>query len=464
MGHEREDMPKFFFRNIVWLKFLAIPSMIILVIVVSFAQAAQVIADEPDVLEARIAGSPSLRDLLSLVYQSSPVVKETKASWRVAIEKYRVETGYPDPLLTTTYWPSDPSRNWGNKRFETELLQIIPFPGKLAAAGRVAETESDMARLELDRTVRDLAVKVRESYYELQYIREAVRIADHNRLALEHIRKIGETAYSQNRTALYDVLKAQSQSGQVQYDMLLLEELERTEITRLNALMNRLPEAVIGPLQDEPLMPLVYGLNDIYTLAETHREEIRVAAAGADKSRAEADVARFQNLPEFIVGFKYENDAPDSPDASENNMYGIQFGMTLPIWWNKNAGRREAARAGTEKAAARINVQINEARAMIRETFFRLKNADRLITLYRDQLLPQATKAMETAEIWNRESQGSLSDFVETEAVWYNFQLALARSRADYGKYLAKLEGIVGISLTRKPEDDQQLPQPEAKP
>jgi outer membrane protein TolC len=101
---------------------------------------------------------------------------------------------------------------------------------------------------------------------------------------------------------------------------------------------------------------------------------------------------------------------------------------------------------------------------MIRETFFRLKNADRLITLYRDQLLPQATKAMETAEVWNREGQGSLTDFVETEAVWYNFQLALARSRADYGKYLAKLEGIVGISLTRKPEDNQQSPQPEAKP
>ncbi len=183
-------MPPNFFRNIVWPKFLAIPSMIILVIVVSFAQATQVTADEPDVLEARIAGSPSLRDLLSLVYQSSPVVKEAKASWRVAIEKYQVETGYPDPLLTTTYWPSDPSRNWGNKRFETEFLQIIPFPGKLAAAGRVAETESNMARLDLDRTVRDLAVKVRESYHELQFIREAVRIADHNRLALEHIRKI----------------------------------------------------------------------------------------------------------------------------------------------------------------------------------------------------------------------------------------------------------------------------------
>jgi outer membrane protein TolC len=461
MGHERVDMHQIFFRNIVWRMFFAIPALVFFAIVVSLAQAAD---DELTVLEARITGSPSLRDLLSLVYQASPEVKAAKASWRVAIEKNRVETGYPDPTITTIYYPYDPSRDWGNKRVEAMFSQTIPFPGKLAAAGRVAETESQMARLELDRTVRDVAVKIRESYHELQYIREAVRIADHNRLALEHLRKIGETAYAQNRTALYDVLKAQSQSGQVQYDMLLLEELERTEITRLNALMNRSPEAVIGPLQDEPLAPLVYGLNDIYALAEIHREEIRVAAAGVDKSRAEADVARYQNLPEFMVGFKYEYDAPETPDVSANNMYGIQFGMTLPIWWEKNSGRREAARAGTEKAAALVNVQINEAHALIRETFFRLKNAERLVTLYRDQLLPQAAKAMETAEIWNREGQGSLTDFVETEAVWYNFQLALARSRADYGKYLAKLEGIVGISLTGKPENDPQPPRTEAQP
>jgi outer membrane protein, heavy metal efflux system len=461
MGHERADMHPKYFRNIVCPKFVAIPAMVIFVIFGSLAQASE---NELTVVEARIAGSPSLRDLLSWVYQSSPEIKAAKASWKGAIEKYRVETGYPDPTITTIYYPYDPSRDWGNKRFETMFSQTIPFPGKLAAAGRVVESEAEMARLELDRTVRDTSVKVRESFHELQYIREAVRIADLNRSALEHLRNIGETAYAQNRTALFDVLKAQSQSGQVQYDRLLLEELERTEITRLNALMNRPPEAVIGPLQDEPPASLVYDLKDIYALAETHREEIRVAAAGADKSRAEADVARYQNLPEFMVGFKYEYDAPDTPDASANNMYGIQFGMTLPIWWNKNAGRREMARAGTEKAAAQLSAQINEAHALIRETYFRLKNAERLMTLYRDQLLPQASKAMQTAEIWNREGQGSLTDFVETEAVWYNFQLALARSRADYGKYLAKLEGIVGISLTQKPEIARQPSQPEAEP
>ncbi|WP_169728884.1 TolC family protein [Desulfatirhabdium butyrativorans] len=421
--------------------------------------------NEKQTIEARITGgSPSLADLLSYAYQSNPEIQAAKSSWRVAIEKYRVETGYPDPVLTTTYWPDDPARNWSEKRFEIMFSQTIPFPGKLAAAGRVVESESQIAKLELDRTIRDVSINVRESFHELQYIREAIRIAAHNREAVEHLRQIGETSHAQDRTTLFDVLKAQSQSGQVQYDILLLQELERTEITRLNALLNRPPDAPIASLMEEQMRPLVYDLTDIYALAEAQREEIRSAAVAVDKTRAEADVAHFQNLPEFMVGFKYEYNAPQPPNTSGTDMYGVQFGVSLPIWWDKNAGRQEAARAGTERATALVRTRINEARALIRETFFRLKNAERLVALYRDQLLPQAQKAMETAEIWNREGQGSLSDFLETEAVWYNFQLALARSRADYGKYLAKLEGIVGISLTQKSEIAQPLQQPEATP
>jgi len=56
---------------------------------------------------------------------------------------------------------------------------------------------------------------------------------------------------------------------------------------------------------------------------------------------------------------------------------------------------------------------------------------------------------MEIAETWFREKQGSFTDFIETQSVFYNFQLALARAKADYGRYLAQLERLVGRSLTR---------------
>ena len=73
------------------------------------------------------------------------------------------------------------------------------------------------------------------------------------------------------------------------------------------------------------------------------------------------------------------------------------------------------------------------------------------MVLYRDDLLPQAMNAMEIAETWYREGEASFSDFVETQAVYYNFQLSLARASADYGKVLASLEQLVGQTITKAP-------------
>ena len=97
--------------------------------------------------------------------------------------------------------------------------------------------------------------------------------------------------------------------------------------------------------------------------------------------------------------------------------------------------------------------RINETQTKIRALFFKLENALRIMELYGKELLPQAAKSMEIAETWFREGESSFSDFIETQAVWYNFQLAHARAQADYGKYLARLEGLVGQNLTPKKSD-----------
>ena len=65
---------------------------------------------------------------------------------------------------------------------------------------------------------------------------------------------------------------------------------------------------------------------------------------------------------------------------------------------------------------------------------------------------------MEIAETWYREGQASFSDFVETQAVYYNFQLALARANADYGKVLASLEQVVGQTITMRPPKTRRKP------
>ena len=399
-------------------------------------------------LEKKLAEGASLSDLVTYAYQTNSSIKAARESWKGVIERYRVETAFPDPELSSAYYPKPLMAE-----YEVMLSQAFPFPGKLSRAGEVVEAETQMARLELDKAVRDVIVGIRESYHELSYIKEAKKIAALNRDLLEHLRKIGEMAYAQERATFFDVTKAQSQLAQLQYDAVLLQDLEETEKAQLNSLLNRPPNSEIRLLNEEPLSPALYKLPEVYELARKYQEEIRLAETEINKARTKIGLAKYEYYPMFRVGASYAKGNPDMVPPEFRDSVGVQFGLSIPLWFGKNKGLLEGARAEEQKAISMRDAQINQTNAMIRNIYFRLKNSERLILLYRDQLLPQASRSMEIAETWFREKQGSFSDFIETEAVYYNFQLSLARAKADYGKYLAQLERLCGLSLTRKSEN-----------
>lgn len=396
----------------------------------------------------------TLEDLIRYAYEKNPSIRTARHAWRATLENYRVVTGYPDPQLNAFYYPNPIETRLGPQDWNVSLSQKIPFPGKLSKAGEVVESEARIAHLKLDKTAREVVKSVKESYYELRYIRKAKGIADENLKLLQHLRKVGETAYARDRAALLDMVKAQSQLGQIRYDRVLLSDLEEVEITRLNTLLNRSPGVRIGPLRSTPIQSIHYNLEQLYEMAEKNQEDILVTERQIDKAEAKVDLAHLENRPDFNVGLFYGSigkpDIPQQPRDAGRNALGIQVGVTIPIWPAKNKGRVERAFAERKMAREEKEALVSQIQKRIRSIFFRLENAKRLISLYQNDLLPQAAKAMEIAETWFRENQATFSDFIEAQAVWYNFQLALARARADYGKYLARLEPLVGQNITAR--------------
>ncbi len=403
--------------------------------------------------DGRLMGRVSVQNLVAYAYLNNPSIREVREAWRETVEQYRITTGYPDPEIKFTYFPEPIETRLGPQDWVASLNQRIPFPGKLSQAGKVVETEARVAHIKLDRTVKGVMASVRRSFHELLYIRTARKVVAQNLRLLEHLRKAGETAYARDRAALMDMVKAQSQLGQIRYDGILLEELELTEKTRLNGILNRAPGAGIGKLVDDPFQPVIFTLKDLYRLAEANQEDLRIARALVERADARAELARYENLPDFNVGVSYSAighpDVPVRPDNSGRDGLGFQVGMTIPLWFDKNRGRVARAEAGIRKARAAEEVAITKIRTRVHDLFFRLNNSQRLVVLYRDDLLPQTMNAMEIAETWYREGEASFSDFVETQAVYYNFQLSLARAKADYGKYLARLEQLVGQTITK---------------
>jgi cobalt-zinc-cadmium efflux system outer membrane protein len=148
---------------------------------------------------------------------------------------------------------------------------------------------------------------------------------------------------------------------------------------------------------------------------------------------------------------------PNPPSDAGKDAYGIQAGISIPLWFGKNKSRVNRAIAEKKKAEAAKRRRVNETKSSIHALYFRLENADRLVMLYQQEMIPQVARSMELAETWYKEGESSFSDFIETQATWYNFNLALVRAKADHGKYLARLERLVGRSLTQLETDVQQL-------
>jgi len=402
----------------------------------------------------------SIRDLVLYAYENNPSIIEARESWNATIERFRMEKGYPDPKLTVTYFPEPIETRLGPQDWNVTISQKIPFPGKLTKTGEVAKFDAEIARLKLDQAVRDVIVDIRESVFELIYIRKAKEIARQNETLLEHLRKVAETLYAQDKAALVDFVKAQSQAGQLRYEILLLDDLELTEITKLNSLLNRSPEASVGEIAVENFMPLVFSLNELYPLAEENQEEIKIASLSIEKAQVKTDLATYKNLPDFNIGLFYagigDPDVPNPPEDAGRDAIGISAGMTIPLWFGKNNSRKSISMAEERKAKASRDSRINRTRTGIRSLYFRLQNSDRIIALYRNELIPQAARAMELSETFYKSGETSFGDFIETQSVWYNFQLTLARAQADYGKYVARLERLVGRGITRF-DDEREI-------
>jgi len=209
---------------------------------------------------------------------------------------------------------------------------------------------------------------------------------------------------------------------------------------------------VVEKLEPPVFRPLAVDLDGIYHLAEAKQEEILMAQVDVDKGDIKVSLARFENLPDFRVGLIYagigEPDVPVLPRYAGRDSIGLQVSISIPLWVGKNNSRVGKAMAEKSKAMAEKAVRVNTIRTQVRTLFFKVRNAQRIVILYEADLIPQAARSLEIAETWYRQGESSFTDFIETQSVWYNFQLALARARADYGINLARLERLAGASLT----------------
>ena len=154
-----------------------------------------------------------------------------------------------------------------------------------------------------------------------------------------------------------------------------------------------------------------------------------------------------KNLPMLRMGVGIEFMDENMPDEEMTPLM-VSAGISIPLWYKKNRARVRVAEEEKQAALHESESVENTLKINLRKAYFELQNALRLVELYRNHLIPQAQQAMQIAEEWNRGGMESVSETLEVQSVWLNFNLARLRAQMDYAQAYVQLERLAGGSLT----------------
>ena len=393
--------------------------------------------------------APATRDTLRVAEAvrsaraANPMLRAARAAATAAGQRIGPAGALPDPQvqlglmnrMTSDFGSAADAMTMN----QVQLMQMLPWPGKLGGARRAARHTARAAAADADEQERMLIAQVRMAYYQTAYADRALGAMGQTRELLRTFVEVSTTMYAVGSAVQQDVLRAQVEVARMGEAITRMEQERVAMAARLNTLLGRtalspivaleLPEIDAGELPPvDSLIAWAMARPALVAGAE------RVAAADASLS-----AARRELFPDFTVGVQYQQ-RPQFP-----SMVSLMLGFTVPLFagGRQLPMRREMA-AMREMASAELAGAQNETMARIIETRARAVQDQNLIRLYRGSILPQARAAVQAALSSYRVGRVTFMTLVDNQMTVTRYETETFRLLADYAQALGELEALVG--------------------
>lgn len=404
--------------------------------------------DEPKRAAQATANTPMrLDDLIAEALANNP---EIQAAERMVDAKRAVapqQRTLPDPTISGGWMgnivpPFSVQTGDPSSARTLSVSQDIPFPGKLALQGRIADTEADATRWNAEQVKLAVISNLKQAYYDLFFIDKSIEIVDKDKDLLEKLAKIAEARYTVGKGMQQDVIRAQVEVSKLLERLTLLEQRKGVSEAMIRNLLDRPPDAPVGIPVEVTKTNVSYSLSQLDTMAEANSPELKSKEREIDKSELAMNLAHKNYYPDFGVGFTYYN-RPQMPE-----MYGVNVTAKVPLYfWKKQ-------RYGVEEAASLLVNARKETETTRADLFFRVKDqylamkaSERLMDLYSKAIVPQSSLALDSSlagyQVGSLDFLSMLSNFLDV----LNYELSYYDSLTSYQKAVAHLEAVIGMPL-----------------
>ena len=388
----------------------------------------------------------SLQVLMAQARQNNAAIQAAERSIQTSEYGPKQASALPDTeVMVQSFTVGSPRPFAGYSKSDFAYIgfgasQELPYPGKRALRGDVAQHGVAISRAEKEAVTWDVLTRLKVAYFQLAASQQLVAVLEKNRQLADEIEQAVEIRYRVGQGTQQDVLRAQLERTKLLNDLSMQRRVSAQAQVVLKALLNRPPESVdIAPEPSSsrriPEPAALYG-----KLRQSN-PDLQVSAEQVSQSQAAASLAKREQKPDFGVQYVWQHNADNFRDY-----YMGTFSLKFP-----NRSRVRAAEAQSQakltQAEAEKESRLKQMESDLGEQLAIVQASNEQLTVYEQGLIPQSESALNAGlagyRAGKQDYQGLLGSYNET------LRLAMERERtlAEHETAIAQIERLIGEDL-----------------
>ncbi len=378
---------------------------------------------------------------VAAVLQRNPTIEAARHGWRAALAQVPQATALADPMVEYTFAPLSIASDDVDFGHSVTVSQRFPWPGKLELQGQVALAEAEAAQASYRATRLRLALMASLLFDQYYAVGRALVLSDEHEVLLVDLKAAAEAQYLAGTVSQQEPLQAELELGHIVRQRVALTARRDVLRAQMNELLHRPPQRSLPP-PPQALEPELVDLPDSGVLqarALEQRPELEASEARLRGQSSAVELAERQYYPDVAVMGSY-----NSMWRMPEHQWMVGASLNVPIQLGATRAAIEGATARVAQSRAERQAAEAQIRAEVERARQALIEAQEVLRLYRERLLPTARAQIEASRIAYATGRGSFQSLVDAERSLRSLELAYEDSLAMFGQRRAELSRSVG--------------------
>jgi outer membrane protein TolC len=391
--------------------------------------------------EIAVANNPTLRRMR----------QEAAAEW--------AEVGYvsklPDPTLSSMFYAPPMNFEPDRQVAELQLVQMIPWLGRLHAEERRARLEALAAQTQYEAERLRIIGDLRSTWYSLYVLQKQIETTEADQAQLESLITTANARVRTGNAQQGDVLMATLELSSLQEQLLTYRQQMAAAMAELNRLAGRdAITTIVPPAEIDAKLP-AWSHEMLRQVAFERQPELNAARLQTAATRWGIEVARLKRRPDLSFGVGWVvMDAPGAVDpAAGRDSVTLAASASIPLWHRKydamvsEASREHyAAHASEDEIAQRLD-------ALLRDLWEQARASEQTVELYEKTIIPQARQTFEADQASLINNTVTFDRVIRDYRTLLTLELGYHRARGQLATAMARIRQAVGDDLKELVEE-----------